>query len=345
MIQEAIQRLVDGRGLTREEARGVMDQIMSGAATDAQIGAFLVALRCKGESVDEIAGCAQAMREKATRVQTSRDPVIDTCGTGGDGSGTFNISTTVAFVAAGAGLCVAKHGNRAMSSRCGSADVLQALGVDTEIGPDKVGKCLDEAGIGFLFAPMLHGAMKHAIGPRREIGARTVFNALGPLTNPAGARRQLIGVYDGGLTEKLAGVLNELGSERAFVVHGSDGMDEITLAGMTRVSELNGGRIETYEISPGTSEEWEAVENAAFMLAESGNLLLLEERAQGQGHWVAMSRAMIDVGRRAVEAAQARDPDAVFETGGDIYLVCTGCHAVYAAETLRPNYDPGPDAP
>ena len=251
MIQEAIHKLVDGRGLTREEARVVMDQIMSGATTDAQIGAFLIALRCKGESVDEIAGCAQAMREKATRVQTSRDPVIDTCGTGGDGSGTFNISTTVAFVAAGAGLCVAKHGNRAMSSRCGSADVLQALGVDTEIGPDKVGKCLDEAGIGFLFAPLLHGAMKHAIGPRREIGARTVFNALGPLTNPAGARRQLIGVYDGGLTEKLAGVLNELGSERAFVVHGSDGLDEITLAGMTRVSELNGGRIETYEISPG----------------------------------------------------------------------------------------------
>jgi anthranilate phosphoribosyltransferase len=250
MIQEAIQKLVGGCGLTREEARGVMDQIMSGAATDAQIGAFLVALRCKGESVDEIAGCAQVMREKATRVHTSREPVIDTCGTGGDGSGTFNISTTVAFVAAGAGLCVAKHGNRAMSSQCGSADVLQALDVNIEISPDKVGKCLDEAGIGFLFAPMLHGAMKHAIGPRREIATGTVFNALGPLTNPAGAKRQLIGVYDGSLTEKLAGVLRELGSELAFVVHGADGLDEITLTGKTRVTELNGGNIETYEISP-----------------------------------------------------------------------------------------------
>ncbi len=250
MIQEAIQQLIAGRDLTREEAYKVMGQIMSGAATDAQIGGFLVALRCKGESVDEIAGCAQVMREKATRVHTSREPVIDTCGTGGDGSGTFNISTTVAFVAAGAGLCVAKHGNRAMSSQCGSADVLQALDVNIEISPDKVGKCLDEAGIGFLFAPMLHGAMKHAIGPRREIATRTVFNALGPLTNPAGAKRQLIGVYDGSLTEKLAGVLRELGSELAFVVHGADGLDEITLTGKTRVTELNGGNIETYEISP-----------------------------------------------------------------------------------------------
>ncbi len=284
MIQEAIQKLVGGRGLTREEARGVMDQIMSGGATDAQIGAFLVALRCKGESVDEIAGCAQAMREKATRVQTSRDPVIDTCGTGGDGSGTFNISTTVAFVAAGAGLCVAKHGNRAMSSQCGSADVLQALGVNIEISPDKVGKCLDEAGIGFLFAPLLHGAMKHAIGPRREIGARTVFNALGPLTNPAGARRQLIGVYDGDLTGKLAGVLHELGSERAFVVHGSDGLDEITLTGMTRVAELNAGSIETYEIRPGDLGFDEAgVEELKGGNAEENAGILLEVLDGGKG--------------------------------------------------------------
>ena len=284
MIQEAIQKLVGGSGLTREEARGVMDQIMSGGATDAQIGAFLVALRCKGESVDEIAGCAQAMREKATRVQTSREPVIDTCGTGGDGSGTFNISTTVAFVATGAGLCVAKHGNRAMSSQCGSADVLQALGVNIEIGPDKVGKCLDEAGIGFLFAPMLHGAMKHAIGPRREIGARTVFNALGPLTNPAGARRQLIGVYDGDLTGKLAGVLHELGSERAFVVHGSDGLDEITLTGMTRVAELKSGSIETYEISPGDLGFDEAgVEELKGGNAEENAGILLEVLDGGIG--------------------------------------------------------------
>jgi len=175
---------------------------------------------------------------------------VDTCGTGGDGLGTFNISTTVAFVTAGAGLAVAKHGNRAMSSQCGSADVLQALGVNVEIGPEAVGRCIDEVGIGFLFAPMLHGAMKYAIGPRRELGTRTVFNILGPLTNPAGARRQLLGVYDGKLTERLAGVLKALGSERAFVVHGKDGLDEITLTGPSRVTELKDGELTTYEVKP-----------------------------------------------------------------------------------------------
>jgi len=249
-IQPAIQQLIEHRDLSRDGARAVMDQIMSGQATDAQIGAFLIALRCKGESVEEITGCAQVMREKVTRIATSREDLIDTCGTGGDGSGTFNISTTVVFVAAGAGLAVAKHGNRAMSSQCGSADVLQALGVDIEIDPEKVGRCLDETGIGFLFAPMLHGAMKHAIGPRREIATRTVFNVLGPLTNPAGAGRQLLGVYAADLTEKIAGVLLELGSERAFVVHGTDGLDEITLTGPTRVSELREGQIATGEIAP-----------------------------------------------------------------------------------------------
>jgi len=249
-IQPAIQQLIEHRDLSRDGARAVMDQIMSGQATDAQIGAFLIALRCKGESVEEITGCAQVRREKVTRIATSREDLIDTCGTGGDGSGTFNISTTVVFVAAGAGLAVAKHGNRAMSSQCGSADVLQALGVDIEIDPEKVGRCLDETGIGFLFAPMLHGAMKHAIGPRREIATRTVFNVLGPLTNPAGAGRQLLGVYAADLTEKIAGVLLELGSERAFVVHGTDGLDEITLTGPTRVSELREGQIATGEIAP-----------------------------------------------------------------------------------------------
>ncbi|MFA6109909.1 MAG: anthranilate phosphoribosyltransferase [Candidatus Latescibacterota bacterium] len=249
-IQQAIQSLIDGRDLGRQEAREVMDQIMSGEATPAQIGAFLVALRCKGETVAEIAGCAEVMREKATRVRTRRSDVVDTCGTGGDGSGTFNISTTVAFVAAGAGLCVAKHGNRAMSSRCGSADVLQALGVNTEASPEVVGRCLDEVGIGFLFAPLLHGAMKHAVGPRREIGTRTVFNVLGPLTNPAGARRQLVGVYAAGLTDTLAGVLRELGTERAFVVHGSDGLDEITVTGPTRISVLRDGKVTTGTVEP-----------------------------------------------------------------------------------------------
>ena len=250
MIQEAIQALIAGADLDRKKARAVMDQIMSGGATDAQIGAFLVALRIKGESVDEIVGCAEGMREKATPIETARADLIDTCGTGGDGSGTFNISTTVAFVACGAGLAVAKHGNRSISSQCGSADVLSEMGVNIEASPEQVGECIDEVGIGFLFAVALHGAMKHAIGPRKELATRTVFNVLGPLTNPAGARRQLIGVYDGALTEKLAGVLNELGSERAFVVHGSDGLDEITLTGPTKLSELNNGRVSTREICP-----------------------------------------------------------------------------------------------
>ena len=251
MIQEAVQELIAGSDLDRVKARAVMDQIMSGGATDAQIGAFLVALRIKGETVDEIVGCAEGMREKATPISTARTNLIDTCGTGGDGSGTFNISTAVAFVACGAGLAVAKHGNRSISSQCGSADVLAELGVNIEASPAKVGECIDEAGIGFLFAVALHGAMKHAIGPRKELAVRTVFNALGPLTNPAGAKRQLIGVYDGGLTDKIAGVLNELGSERAFVAHGSDGLDEITLTGSTKLSELNGGQVTTREINPG----------------------------------------------------------------------------------------------
>ena len=250
MIQEAIQALIAGADLDRQKARAVMDQIMSGGATDAQIGAFLVALRIKGEGVDEIVGCAEGMREKATPIETARADLIDTCGTGGDGSGTFNISTTVAFVACGAGLAVAKHGNRSISSQCGSADVLSEMGVNIEASPEQVGECIDEVGIGFLFAVALHGAMRHAIGPRKELATRTVFNVLGPLTNPAGARRQLIGVYDGALTEKLAGVLNELGSERAFVVHGSDGLDEITLTGPTKLSELNNGRVSTREICP-----------------------------------------------------------------------------------------------
>ncbi|NKB68738.1 MAG: anthranilate phosphoribosyltransferase [Candidatus Latescibacteria bacterium] len=250
MIQPAIQQLIEGKDLDGDQARAVMEQIMSGEATDAQIGAFLIALRCKGETVEEIAGCARVMRAKATPIAAPEGPVIDTCGTGGDGSGTFNISTTVAFVAAGAGLCVAKHGNRAMSSQCGSADVLQALGINIEADVDRVGQCLQEAGIGFLFAPLLHGAMKHAIGPRREIATRTVFNVLGPLTNPAGAPCQLIGVYAADLTAKIAGVLGELGSQHAFVVHGLDGLDEITTTGPSQISELRDGQVETYQITP-----------------------------------------------------------------------------------------------
>lgn len=251
MIREALSKVLDGEHLTRAEATAVMEEIMSGQATDAQIGAFLIALKLKGETVEEIAGSAQVMREKATRIETRHGVVVDTCGTGGDGAGTFNISTTAGFVVSAAGLCVAKHGNRSVSSRCGSADVLKALGVNIEVPPERVSACLDEVGIGFLFAPMLHGAMKYAIGPRREIGVRTIFNVLGPMTNPAGAQRQVIGVYDEALTETLAGVLRDLGSERVFVVHGEDGLDEITSTGRTRVSELRAGEIQTYEIAPG----------------------------------------------------------------------------------------------
>ena len=251
MIQEAIRDLIAGADLDRAKMRAVMEQIMSDQATDAQIGAFLVALRIKGETIDEIAGGAEVMREKATPIVTVRPDLIDTCGTGGDDSGTFNISTTVAFVACGAGLAVAKHGTRSISSQCGSSDVLTALGVNVEASPEKVGECIDEVGIGFLFAIALHGAMKHAIGPRRELATRTVFNILGPLTNPAGAKRQLLGVFDGALTEALAGVLRELGSEQALVVHGSDGLDEITLTGPTQVSELRDGQVSTRQIHPG----------------------------------------------------------------------------------------------
>lgn len=250
-IQEAIANLIDAQHLSQAEMTGVMNQIMSGDATDAQIGAFLIALRIKGETEDEIAGAAAVMREKATPIATKHDVIVDTCGTGGDHSGTFNISTTAAFVTAGAGLCVAKHGNRAATSQSGSADVLKALGVNIEASPETISKCLDDVGIGFLFAVSLHGAMKYAIGPRREVGARTIFNALGPLTNPAGAKRQVIGVYSPSLTETLASVLGTLGSERAFIVHGSDGLDEITLTGPTRVSELKDGSVSTYNISPG----------------------------------------------------------------------------------------------
>ncbi len=250
-IQEAIANAIEGGDLHRDEMADVVNQIMSGEATDAQIGAFLIALRLKGETVDEIAGAVAVMREKATPIVTRHDVIVDTCGTGGDHSGTFNISTTAAFVAAGAGLCVAKHGNRAATSQSGSADVLKALGVNIDASPETVSTCLDDVGIGFLFAPALHGAMKYAIGPRREIGVRTIFNALGPLTNPAGATRQVIGVYSAGLTETLAGVLATLGSARAFVVHGSDGLDEMTLTGPTKVSELRDGSVSTYRVFPG----------------------------------------------------------------------------------------------
>jgi len=249
MIKEAIDTLVSGNSLSMEQAKEVMKEIMEGEATPAQFGAFVTALRLKGETVQEIAGMARAMREKATPVAVS-GPVVDTCGTGGDASQTFNISTTAAFVVTGAGAKVAKHGNRGMSSGCGSADVLDALGVKIDLGAKEVERCLEEVGIGFMFAPIFHPAMKYATVPRREIGIRTVFNILGPLTNPAGAPAQLLGVADGSLTMKMAEVLSLLGCRHALVVHGEDGLDEITLGGRTTVCELIGDEITRYYIEP-----------------------------------------------------------------------------------------------
>ena len=249
MIREAILTLIEGRSLTVEEAASVMEEIMVGEVTPAQFGAFVTALRLKGETIDEITGLVKTMRAKAVRVMVA-GPVIDVVGTGGDGLNTFNISTAAAFVVAGAGLKVAKHGNRAASSQCGSADVLEALGVKFDLAAEQVQKCIEEVGIGFMFAPSFHPATKFAVAPRREIGFRTVFNILGPLTNPAGARNYLLGVADRTLVEKLTLVLQSLGCSHALVVHGEDGLDEITVTGKTLVCELKDGAIKSYTISP-----------------------------------------------------------------------------------------------
>lgn len=250
MVQQTLQKLIERRHLSEDEAVEAMTCIMDGAATPAQIAGLLTALRMKGEVVEEITGFARVMRDRSLRVHTDRRPLVDTCGTGGDVCKTFNISTTAAFVAAAADLAVAKHGNRSVTSRCGSSDVLEALGVRLDLSPERVGRCIDEVGIGFLFARAHHPAMKHAAGPRTEMGIRTVFNALGPLTNPAGATRQIIGVYEPDLCPLLAQVLANLGSEHALVVHGLDGLDEISTIGETTVSELRNGCVETYTLTP-----------------------------------------------------------------------------------------------
>jgi anthranilate phosphoribosyltransferase len=251
MIKDAIAKLIEGQSLTEIEAESVMLEIMDGQGTSSQIASYLTALRIKGETVEEITGSARAMRAKALRIRPTDPLVVDTCGTGGDGAGTFNVSTTVAFVLAGSGLTVAKHGNRAISSACGSADVLTALGVRIDLSPERVEECVNEIGVGFLFAPMFHTAMKHAAATRQEIGIRTIFNLLGPLTNPAGASIQIIGVYAEALTDTLAKVLMNLGSRHCYVVHGLDGLDEITLTTRTRVTEARAGRITSYFIEPG----------------------------------------------------------------------------------------------
>ncbi|MBA7695390.1 Anthranilate phosphoribosyltransferase [subsurface metagenome] len=328
MIKEAITTLVDGRSLTTEEAASVMEEIMEGEVTPAQFGAFVTALRLKGETVDEIVGLVRTMRAKAVPV-TIAEPVVDTCGTGGDGSHTFNISTAAAFVVAGAGLKVAKHGNRAMSSQCGSADVLEALGVKIDLNAEQVQRCLQEVGIGFMFAPVFHPAMKYASAPRREIGIRTVFNILGPLTNPAGAKAQVLGVADGLLVEKLALVLQSLGCHHALVVHGEDGLDEITVTEKTQVCELKDGRIKSYSISPedfGLSRAsldslrgGNAGENAALLrrilagvpgprrdvvLMNAAAVLLAGEKARTLQEGISLAKGIIDSGHALAKLEQ-----------------------------------------
>ncbi len=264
MIQEALVKVTEGSDLSEEEMVSVMEMITEGRATAAQIGAFITALRIKGETVDEISAAARVLREKSLLIPVTRigvaldrdeinvdsETVVDTCGTGGDGTRTFNVSTTTAFVVAGGGLRVAKHGNRSVSSRCGSADVVESLGVPLDLTPEQVGRCIDEVGIGFLYAPMLHGAMRHVIGPRREIGLRTIFNLLGPLTNPARATVQVMGVYRPDLTDTMARVLGKLGCRCAFVVHGEGCYDEISITGPTRVSRLFAGEVVTNRLTP-----------------------------------------------------------------------------------------------
>jgi len=250
MIKEAIKKVVDNIDLSREEASAVMGEIMSGEATPSQIACVITALRIKGETAEEITGFASRMRENAVRIHAKAESLVDTCGTGGDVSGTFNISTVSAIVAAAAGAKVAKHGNRSVSSRCGSADILEAMGVKIDIPPDRAAKCIDEVGIGFIFAPNFHPAMKYAAPSRKEIGIRTIFNILGPLTNPAGAKNQVLGVFNAKLTELMAMVLQNLGSSEVMVVHGMDGIDEISVSDRTKISHLKEGLIKNYYIEP-----------------------------------------------------------------------------------------------
>jgi anthranilate phosphoribosyltransferase len=255
-ITEGIRKVVEGQHLDRSEAESLMNEIMNGKATDAQIASFLTALRMKCETVDELIGFAKVIRAKASPIRPlfpdsgGREMLVDTCGTGGDATGTFNISTAAAFVVAGAGVPVAKHGNRSVSSMCGSADVIEALGISLDLTADSIAQCIEEAGIGFLYAPLLHDAMRFVVRARREMKIRTVFNLLGPICNPAQANAQVLGVYDEDLTEIMAQVLCELGTNRAFVVHGSDGLDEITISGESKISEVKNGEVRTYYVTP-----------------------------------------------------------------------------------------------
>ena len=326
MIQQALQQILDGHDLSRGETRGVMDEIMRGEATPAQIGGFLVALRAKGETPDEIAGCAEAMRTHVLAVHPQRDDLVDTAGTGGDGARTINISTAAALVAAAAGAAVAKHGNRAVSSASGSADVLEALGFELEQEPERIARSIDELGFGFLFAPSHHPAMRHAAPVRRELATRTVFNVLGPLTNPAGARAQVVGVYSQELVQTIAEVLAQLGARRAYVVHGGGGIDELSPVGPNLVAEVVDGSVRVRELDPevelgvprcgmeelrgGTPEENAAAVREVFAGADGGrrNAILLNAAGAiaAAGH-AADLREGLDAARSAIDSGAAAE--------------------------------------
>ncbi len=306
-MKELIQRLVDGQSLSREDSHSALSMIMNGEATDAQIAAFLTALRLQGESADIIAGAAQAMREAFTPVASTRSDAVDTCGTGGDGLHTFNISTTAAFITAGAGVPVAKHGNRGVSSPSGSADVLKELGVDISIPASAMSRCLDEVGIAFLFAPSLHPAMKHAIGPRREIGIRTLFNVLGPLSNPASTRRGILGVYSASLVELLAHALADLGAEHMFVVHGEDGLDEISICAPTQVGEVKKGEVKLYTLTP----EELGLERRSLEELRGGNPVenarITRELLEGRGDEAKRDIALLNAAAAICSSGKAAD--------------------------------------
>jgi anthranilate phosphoribosyltransferase len=325
-MKDAIKKVVEGKDLTRQEAAIAMDTIMGGNATPSQIAAFITALRMKGETIDEITGCAEKMREHAINIYPKQKDVVDTCGTGGDVSGTFNISTVAAIVAAGAGVPIAKHGNRSVSSRCGSADVLESLGVKIDLEPKKVEECISQVGIGFIFAPNFHKAMRFAMPSRKEIGIRTVFNILGPLTNPARASAQVLGVFKPELTEMMAHVLGNIGVKHALVVHGVDGLDEISISDKTKVSHLQDGKVSNYTITPkdlgikkAKREEilgGSANENAEIAL----NILRGEEKEAKRDVTLLNAGAVIFVGGKAKDlkegvqlAAKAIDSGAAYK--------------------------------
>ncbi len=308
VIKEAIAKLAEKTHLSEKEAEEVMSEIMGGVATQAQIAAYLMGLRLKGETAEEISGSVRAMREKAVGIRVADPLVVDTCGTGGDGAHTFNISTTVAFVAAGGGLTVAKHGGKAVSSRSGSADVLAALGVKIDLPPERVADCINEVGIGFLFAPLFHGAMKHCAPVRQELGIRTLLNIMGPMSNPARAGFQVLGVYAADLTELMAKVLLGLGTQHCFIVHGMDGLDEITLTDRTKVSEGKGGVVSTYFVEPGDFglQRVRSKELAGGTAEENAHILreILQGRTGPKRDIVCMNAAPAFVAGRKVKTLQ-----------------------------------------